>query len=168
MAHDILWICISVPLTIAITAVVNWILNRPKKIKEQRDLEAQERKELKDKQDEMMRALNRLCKDQDAEHKAVTAEREEILQKLSDIQEGNHLLKKGVQLLIRDELRVGYDKWIAKGFAPPGDKKDLEDKYQIYHKLGQNGIMDHRREIFLDLPDEKVVEKKRTSSKKVN
>lgn len=168
MAHDILWICISVPLTIAITAVVNWILNRPKKIKEQRDLEAQERKELKDKQDEMMRALNRLCKDQDAEHRAVAAEREEILRKLSDIQNGNRLLKKGVQILIRDELRVGYDKWINKGYAPPEHKKDLEDKYQIYHTLGQNGIMDHRRETFLNLPDEKVVEKKRTSSKKAD
>lgn len=155
MLNDILWICVSIPVTLVVTALVNWFLNRPKKIKEQRELDKQERQELKDKQEELLELLKRLQQTQDEEHEAVSKERAEIIQKLDDIQNGNCLLKKGVQILIRDELRVGYDKWIAKGYAPPEYKKDLEDKYQIYHTLGQNGIMDHRREIFLNLPDEK-------------
>lgn len=159
MLNDILWICVSIPVTLIVTALVNWFLNRPKKIKEQRDLDKRERQELKDKQEELLELLKKLQQTQNGEHEAVSKERAEILQRLGDIQNGNRLLKKGVQILIRDELRVGYDKWIAKGYAPPEHKKDLEDKYQIYHTLGQNGIMDHRREVFLNLPDEKPLKK---------
>lgn len=163
MASDILWICISVPLTVVVTAIVNWILNRPKKIKAQRELEARERQELKDKQEEMMKALTQLCKDQDAEHKVVAAEREEILHKLNDIQEGNHLLRKGVQILLKNELKLRYEYWLKKGYAPVDAKDDLEIMYQVYHTLGQNGVLTSTHDRFLQLPNERVVKKDKTA-----
>lgn len=40
-------------------------------------------------------------------------------------------------------------------------KDDLEKMYNIYHKLGANGVMDKHRETFLNLPDEKPVKNNR-------
>ena len=40
--------------------------------------------------------------------------------------------------------------------------------YVIYHKLGANGVMDHIREQFLNLPDEHVVMDKDSRKKRSN
>ena len=55
------------------------------------------------------------------------------------------------------KLKIRYEKWLKLGYAPVDAKDDLEKMYVIYHKLGSNGVMDHIREQFLDLPDERVV-----------
>ena len=64
------------------------------------------------------------------------------------------LLKKGIQALLKNDLKVRYDYWMEAGYAPEDAKDDLESEYQIYHSLGKNGVMDSRRERFLKLPTE--------------
>ena len=62
------------------------------------------------------------------------------------------LLKKGVQALLKNNLKVRYDYWLYQEYAPEDAREDLEAEYCIYHSLGKNGIMDGRRAKFLDLP----------------
>lgn len=76
--------------------------------------------------------------------KAEDAKREEDL----------HLLKKGIQALLKNDLKVRYDYWLDEGYALEDAREDLEAEYQIYHSLGKNGVMDDRRHRFLALPKE--------------
>ena len=62
------------------------------------------------------------------------------------------LLKKGIQALLKNDLKVRYDYWIDHGYAPDDAREDLEAEYRVYHSLGKNGVMDGRRKKFLDLP----------------
>ena len=64
------------------------------------------------------------------------------------------LLMRGVQVLLKNELKVRYDYWIDLGYAPEDAKDDLEREYQVYHSMGKNGVMDSRRAKFLNLPNE--------------
>ena len=64
------------------------------------------------------------------------------------------LIKKGIQALLKNGLKVRYDFWLDKGYAPEDARYDLEAEYQIYHALGKNGVMDDRRNRFLALPKE--------------
>lgn len=64
------------------------------------------------------------------------------------------LLKKGIQALLKNDLKVRYDYWIDEGYAPEDAREDLEAEYRIYHSLGKNGVMDGRRARFLGLPTE--------------
>lgn len=62
------------------------------------------------------------------------------------------LLKKGIQALLKNDLKVRYDFWLDQSYAPEDAREDLEAEYQIYHSLGKNGVMDDRRKRFLSLP----------------
>ena len=62
------------------------------------------------------------------------------------------LLKKGIQALLKNDLKVRYDYWLDQRYAPEDAREDLEAEYRIYHSLGKNGVMDGRRARFLDLP----------------
>ena len=64
------------------------------------------------------------------------------------------LCKRGIQVLLKNELKVRYDYWLDLGYAPEDAKDDLEREYQVYHLMGKNGVMDSRREKFLKLPNE--------------
>lgn len=64
------------------------------------------------------------------------------------------LIKKGIQALLKNDLKVRYDYWLDQGYAPDDARDDLEAEYCIYHALGKNGVMDGRRKKFLDLPNE--------------
>lgn len=66
------------------------------------------------------------------------------------------LLKKGIQALLKNDLKVRYDYWLGEGYAPEDAREDLEAEYQIYHALGKNGVMDDRRNRFLRLPVEPI------------
>jgi hypothetical protein len=67
-------------------------------------------------------------------------------------EEDFRLLKKGIQALLKNDLKVRYDYWIDEEYAPEDAREDLEAEYRIYHALGKNGVMDGRRKKFLDLP----------------
>ena len=69
------------------------------------------------------------------------------------------LLKKGIQALLKNDLKVRYDYWLEEGYAPEDAREDLEAEYQIYHALGKNGVMDDRRKRFLALPTDYTEEK---------
>lgn len=68
------------------------------------------------------------------------------------LEEDIRLLKKGMQVQLKNELKVRYDYWLDEGYAPDDARDDLEAEYQIYHDLGKNGVMDDRRRRFLRLP----------------
>ena len=63
------------------------------------------------------------------------------------------LCKLGLQTVIKNTLKIRYEKWIREGQAPLDAKDDLERMYKVYHQLGANGVMDSLREKFLALPD---------------
>ena len=62
------------------------------------------------------------------------------------------LLKQGIQALLKNDLKVRYDYWIDRDYAPEDAREDLEAEYLVYHSLGKNGVMDDRRKRFLSLP----------------
>lgn len=64
------------------------------------------------------------------------------------------LIKKGIQAILKNDLKVRYEHWIEQGYAPDDARDDLEAEYRIYHSLGKNGVMDGRRAKFLNLPTE--------------
>lgn len=80
--------------------------------------------------------------------------RQEDQKKANDV----YLLKKGIQALLKNDLKVRYDFWIEAGYAPEDAKDDLEDEYKIYHALGKNGVMDSRREKVLKLPSDPPIQ----------
>lgn len=67
-------------------------------------------------------------------------------------EEDMRLLKKGIQALLKNDLKVRYDYWLDQEYAPEDAREDLEAEYRIYHSLGKNGVMDGRRARFLNLP----------------
>lgn len=69
-------------------------------------------------------------------------------------EEDVRLLKKGIQALLKNDLKVRYDYWLDEGYALEDAREDLEAEYRIYHSLGKNGVMDDRRQRFLALPKE--------------
>lgn len=73
-----------------------------------------------------------------------------------EVEEANDvkLCKRGIQVLLKNDLKVRYDYWIDLGYAPEDAKDDLEQEYQVYHSLGKNGVMDSRRAKCLELPTE--------------
>ena len=71
---------------------------------------------------------------------------------LSKKEEDQQLIKKGIQALLKNDLKVRYDFWLEQGYAPDDARDDLEAEYRIYHSLGKNGVMDGRRRRFLELP----------------
>ena len=64
------------------------------------------------------------------------------------------LIKKGIQAILKNGLKVRYEYWIEEGYAPDDARDDLEAEYKVYHSLGKNGVMDGRRARFLNLPIE--------------
>lgn len=65
-----------------------------------------------------------------------------------------NLLKRAIQVLLKNDLKVRYDYWLSLGYAPEDAKDDLEKEYIIYHGMGKNGVMDERRAKVLKLPTE--------------
>lgn len=79
-----------------------------------------------------------------------TKKQEEEAKKEADRQ----LIKKALQAILKNDLKVRYEYWINEGYAPDDARDDLEAEYNIYHSLGKNGVMDSRRARFLALPTE--------------
>ena len=60
----------------------------------------------------------------------------------------------GMQALLRDRLLQGYRYFNGRGWADYEDRRNLENLYEQYEKLGENGVMDGFRQRFLSLPTE--------------
>lgn len=76
-----------------------------------------------------------------------------------ETQKQNKAIMLGVQALLRDRLLQGYRYFSDRGWADYDSRQNMENLYQQYHSLGQNGVMDDMRRRFLELPIDKPVEK---------
>ena len=143
MLDKILTTAVTVLVSLIITLFFNGIINHPKKKKQQETKAIEERKQFKED-------LLAVVSDKDAKIYNELKKQSEINEEVKmDLQ----LCKLGLQSVIKNNLKIGYEKWIGKKYATSSTKDDLERMYQVYHKLGANGVMDSLREKFLNLPE---------------
>lgn len=93
-------------------------------------------------------------KELDAKFDALSKRLDEIDEKLQTNQ--RHMTEvsdAALQALLRSELYEIYETWVPKKYAPTWAKENFENLYIRYHTLGQNGVMNEKREVFLALPD---------------
>lgn len=143
LGMQLLVTALTVIVTVTVTATVNYFLSTPKRLKAQRE---QEHREFLQRIDEVETHISDKLQKYDENQKQIK----------KDIT----LLKSGDQAIIKNELKIQYEGWLKKKYAPVDAKDDLERMYSIYHQLGANGVLDHTREQFLNLPNERVVKDK--------
>ena len=143
MKETIITTIVTVTISLIITFVFNGIVNRPKKKRQEEEKQQADRQKFKDDLLSSMSKENQKIYEELKKHSAADVEIR------SDLQ----LCKLGLQAVIKNTLKNRYEKWIREGQAPLDAKDDLERMYQVYHKLGANGVMDSLREKFLALPD---------------
>ena len=62
------------------------------------------------------------------------------------------VLAKAQQAQMRSQLLEQYHSYIKDGYISEEHMEDWENQYQAYHCLGENGILDSRRETLMKLP----------------
>ena len=62
------------------------------------------------------------------------------------------VLAKAQQAQMRSQLLEQYHNYIKDGYISEEHMEDWENQYQAYHSLGENGILDSRRETLMKLP----------------
>ena len=62
------------------------------------------------------------------------------------------ILMQAVQAQMRSDLLRQYYKAKEQGFIASEDLDEWENQYQSYHALGQNGVLDKRRDELFDMP----------------
>ena len=72
-----------------------------------------------------------------------------------ELEKQNQAIMMGVQALLRDRLLQGYRQHFHLGYADYENRKNLENLYTQYHRLGSNGVMDDMHQRFLALPIQK-------------
>lgn len=135
---------LTTAVTVTVTVIINYFFSIPRKLKKDKEAETQK---VLNKIDTLETHITELRDQQDCNYKKTE----------KDIT----LLKLGSQATIKNELKLRYEKWLKLGYAPVDAKDDLERMYNIYHQLGANGVMDHIREQFLNLPDERVAKNRK-------
>ena len=70
------------------------------------------------------------------------------------------VLAKAQQAQMRSQLLEQYHFYMDDGWISEEHMEDWENQYQAYHSLGENGILDSRREQLLQLPNKKQEVKK--------
>ena len=65
------------------------------------------------------------------------------------------ILLKAQQAQMRSQLLDQYHFYMDGGWISEEHLEDWENQYQAYHSLGENGILDSRREDLLNLPTTK-------------
>ena len=68
------------------------------------------------------------------------------------------VLIKAQQAQMRSQLLDRYHMYLDDGWISEENLEDWENQYQAYHSLGENGILDSRREDLLKLPNKKKEE----------
>lgn len=66
----------------------------------------------------------------------------------------NKAMRLAVQAILRDRLLQSYKFYNHQGWATYDDKQNVQNIYNQYEILGENGIMDRKHQKFLELPDE--------------
>lgn len=70
------------------------------------------------------------------------------------------VLAKAQQAQMRSQLLDQYHFYMDDGWISEEHMEDWENQYKAYHSLGENGILDSRREQLLQLPNKKQEVKK--------
>lgn len=70
----------------------------------------------------------------------------------ADERKKQEAIMSGVQAILRDRLLQGFRYHEQQGFADYNDRSNIENIYNAYHNLGQNGVMDDMYNKFLKLP----------------
>lgn len=70
------------------------------------------------------------------------------------------ILSKAQQAQMRSQLLEQYHFYMDEGWISEEHMEDWENQYKAYHSLGENGILDSRREQLLQLPNKKQEVKK--------
>ena len=65
------------------------------------------------------------------------------------------ILAKAQQAQMRSQLLEQYHFYVDDGWISEEHMEDWENQYNAYHTLGENGILDSRREELLKLPNKK-------------
>ena len=61
-------------------------------------------------------------------------------------------LQRGVQALLRERLIHSYRKFFKLGYVDYNDRQNVENMYNQYHNLGENGVMSDMHARFMALP----------------
>ena len=142
--------------TLLVTFIFNYIINKPKQKKEEEAIKEKERKqELVDMEQRISSQIKEVKQERIAEREACGKDHMSLVSLVTDIQKTNKAQNIGLQAVLKDLLKIRYLEWIHKGYAPMDARDDLERMYQAYHNLGANGVMDSLREQFLNLPEYK-------------
>lgn len=62
------------------------------------------------------------------------------------------LIKEALQALLRDRLRQNFIQYREAGCIDLADKENFDNMYQIYHALGQNGVVNGMHDQIMSLP----------------
>lgn len=149
--------------TLLVTFIFNYIINKPKQKKEEEAIKEKERKqELIDMEQRISSQIEEVKQERIAEREACCKDHISLVNLVTDIQKTNKAQNIGLQAVLKDLLKIRYLEWIHKSYAPMDARDDLERMYQAYHNLGANGVMDSLREQFLSLPEYKRKKNKNT------
>ena len=64
-------------------------------------------------------------------------------------------VKLGVQAMLRAQMISEYNKAKDKGYAPIYAKDNFHNRWDNYHNLGANGVMDAIKDEYLAMPNRK-------------
>lgn len=67
------------------------------------------------------------------------------------------ILMKAQQAQMRSQLLDRYHYYMEDGWISEEHMEDWENQYQSYHALGENGVLDARREQLFQLPNKKRI-----------
>lgn len=62
-----------------------------------------------------------------------------------------NILMKAIQSQMRSDLLSDYYKYKQDGYISSDDLDDWENRYQSYHSLGKNGVLDKRRDELFEM-----------------
>lgn len=141
----------TVAVTVIVTAVVNYFIAAPKKWKQQKEQE----------HNDIVSVISGLEKQIEANLQLQNDYQKAIRQDVG-------LLKSGVQAIIKNDLKLHYESWLKKGYAPIDVKEDLERMYDVYHNLGANGVLTGLHDQFIALPTERTVGRSRRKDEEIN
>lgn len=65
------------------------------------------------------------------------------------------LIKGGVQALLRNDIMQQYEYWIEKQYFPTYARDTVQNMYDKYHGLGENGVIDGLIKKLFELPTER-------------
>lgn len=124
-----------------IPTVCNLLVRRKKMTMEQKQLREDIIGALKNEMSDVKDKINVL-------ETAYTSHAEEYKNNFKDV-------KHGLQAVLRHDLLESYNYWSKRGYCPQENKRDFENMYARYEKLGENGVMTENHRKLMSLPDEK-------------